>query len=198
LFGVDPGIDRWLAMWAAVPGPGTTSFRVASAATVAFGCAGGSLALSRFERHRFAATVLASITGAIAVFALLGYLTGIDTLHGPVSVNSPPLPSAVGLLCVAVGIILRIGTMPALRKSRPLWHLQVMLGCAIIAPLLPEPTDVIYLTENDATRLGLAVAIVPGPVTASSHLPCASEGTEETEGGEIIVTALALPACRVK
>jgi hypothetical protein len=25
-----------------------------------------------------------------------------------------------------------------------------------------EPTDVIYLTENDATRLGLAVAIVPG------------------------------------
>jgi hypothetical protein len=46
-----------------------------------------------------------------------------------------------------------------------------------------EPTDVIYLTENDATRLGLAVAIVPSPVTASLHLPCASEGTEETEGG---------------
>jgi PAS domain S-box-containing protein len=136
LFGVDFGIDRWLALWAAVPGPGTTSFRVASAATVAFGFAGGSLALSRFERHRFAATALASITGAIAVFALLGYLTGIDTLYGPVSVNSPPLPSAVGLLCVAVGIILRIGTMPALRKSRPLRHLQVMLGCAIIAPLL--------------------------------------------------------------
>jgi hypothetical protein len=33
-----------------------------------------------------------------------------------------------------------------------------------------EPTDMIYLTENDAKRLGLAVAIVPGPVTASSHL----------------------------
>jgi hypothetical protein len=31
-----------------------------------------------------------------------------------------------------------------------------------------EPTDVIYLTENDAKRLGLAVAIVAGPVTASS------------------------------
>src|SRR5260370_34021294 len=26
--------------------------------------------------------------------------------------------------------------MPALRKPRPLWQLQVMLGCAIIAPLL--------------------------------------------------------------
>jgi hypothetical protein len=31
-----------------------------------------------------------------------------------------------------------------------------------------EPTDVIYLTENDAKRLGLAVAIVRGPVTSSS------------------------------
>src|SRR5258706_16132101 len=26
--------------------------------------------------------------------------------------------------------------MPGLRKPRPLWQLQVMLGCAIIAPLL--------------------------------------------------------------
>ena len=33
-----------------------------------------------------------------------------------------------------------------------------------------QPTDVIYLTENDPKRLGLAVAIVPGPVTAPSHL----------------------------
>src|SRR5206468_4732543 len=46
------------------------------------------------------------------------------------------LPGAFGLFCVAGGILLRIGTMPALRKPRPLWHLQVMLGCAIIAPLL--------------------------------------------------------------
>src|SRR5712672_4619194 len=26
--------------------------------------------------------------------------------------------------------------MPVLRKPRPLWHLQIVLGCAIIAPLL--------------------------------------------------------------
>ena len=31
---------------------------------------------------------------------------------------------------------MRIGTMPVLRKSRPLWHLLLMLGCAIVAPLL--------------------------------------------------------------
>jgi hypothetical protein len=37
-----------------------------------------------------------------------------------------------------------------------------------------EPTEVIYLTENDATRLGLAVAIVPHPVTARSHLKARS------------------------
>jgi hypothetical protein len=33
-----------------------------------------------------------------------------------------------------------------------------------------EPTDVVYLTENDAKRLGLAVAIVPVRATTSSHL----------------------------
>src|SRR5712664_998376 len=137
LFNVDLDIiSPWLAPWAAVPGLGPAVFRVAVATVLAFGFAGGSLALSRFERHRFAATMLASVAGAIAVFALLGYLAGIDTLYRSVSVNSPPLPTAAGLLCVAGGILLRIGTMPALRKSRPLWHLLVMLGCAIVAPLL--------------------------------------------------------------
>jgi PAS domain S-box-containing protein len=137
LFNVDLGvINHWLVPWAAVPALGPTAFRAASAGTVALGLAGGSLALSRFERHRIAATVLGGVVSAISVFALLGYLTGVDTLDGSVSVNSPPLPTAVGLLCVASGVILRAGTMPALRKSRPLWQLLVMLGCAIIAPLL--------------------------------------------------------------
>jgi PAS domain S-box-containing protein len=31
---------------------------------------------------------------------------------------------------------LRVGTMPTLRNARPLWQLQVIFGCAIIAPLL--------------------------------------------------------------
>jgi PAS domain S-box-containing protein len=136
LLSVELGIDRWLVPQAAVSGPTAFSFRMANAATLAFGLAGGSLALSRFERHRFAATMLGGIAGVIAVFALLGYLTGIDTLYGSASVSSPPLPTAVGLLCVAGGIIFRIGGMPALRRPRPLWHLLVMLGCAIIAPLL--------------------------------------------------------------
>src|SRR6266404_7155329 len=79
--------------------------------------------------------VLGGLAGAIALFGLLGYLTGIDTLYGS-SVRPPALPTAVGLLCVAGGIILRIGAMPALRKPRPLWHLLVVLGCAVIVPLL--------------------------------------------------------------
>jgi PAS domain S-box-containing protein len=136
LFNVDPGIDRWLAPWAVAPGLRAVSFRIASAAMLALGLVGGALALSRFERHRFAATMLGGTASAIAVFVLLGYLIGIDTLYGSVSVYSPPLPTAVGLLCVAGGILLRIGAMPALRKSRPLWHLLVILGCAIVAPLL--------------------------------------------------------------
>jgi hypothetical protein len=70
----------------------------------------------------------------LPLFGLLGYWTGIHTLYGLASVDSPALPTAVGLLCVASAILLRIGTMPVLRKPRPLWQLQVMLGCAIIAP----------------------------------------------------------------
>ena len=130
------GIDRWLTPSAAVPELGPALLRVAIAGTLGFGLAGGALALGRFETHRFAATMLASVAGAIAVFALLGYLAGIDTLYRSVSVNSPPLPTVAGLLCVAGGVLLQIGTMPVLRKSRPLWHLLVMLGCAIVAPLL--------------------------------------------------------------
>ena len=68
------GIDRWLAPSAAVPELGPALLRVAIAGTLGFGLAGGALALGRFETHRFAATMLASVAGAIAVFALLGYL----------------------------------------------------------------------------------------------------------------------------
>jgi hypothetical protein len=132
LFDIELGIESWLAPRAPLAG----SFRVTSAGMLAFGLAAGALALGRFERHRLAATVLASIAGGITVFALLGYLSGVDSLYGSASVNSPSLPAAVGLLCVAVGIILRIGTMPVLHRARPLWHLLVMLGCSIVAPFL--------------------------------------------------------------
>jgi PAS domain S-box-containing protein len=118
---------------AAMPGPGADSFRMLNGMPLATALAGGSLALSRLEGHRLAATALAGLAGAITVFVLLTYLTGIYTLHG--SVKSPALPTAVGLLCVAGSIILRIGPM-ALRKPRPLWHLLVTLGCAIMTSLL--------------------------------------------------------------
>ncbi len=137
LFDIQLGIiDRWLARWAIAPGLGPAAFQIASAATAAFGAAGASLAFSRFERYRLAATILAGAVGIVVVFALLGYLTGVDTLYGSVSVNSPPLPSAVGLLFVAGGTMLRIGTIPVFRKRRPLWQLLVMLGSAVVAPLL--------------------------------------------------------------
>ena len=136
LLNLDPRIDWWLASRTAVEASGAISFRIAKVAALALGLAGGSLALGCFERHRLAATMLGSIVGAFAVFALLGYLSSIDTLYGSAAVSSPALPATVGLLCVAVGIILRTGTMPAFRRPRPLWHLLVMLGCAIVAPLL--------------------------------------------------------------
>jgi PAS domain S-box-containing protein len=119
--GADVAIDR------VVPPYGTT---------VAFGLAGASLALSFRDRHRAVATVLAGLAGTIAAFTLLGYLTGVDPLYVAGALVSPPLPAATGLFCVASGIILRIGEMPALRTPQPLWRLLIALGCAIIAPLL--------------------------------------------------------------
>jgi PAS domain S-box-containing protein len=105
-------------------------------AALAFGLAGGALVLGSGERHGVIATLLAGLAGAIAAFALLGYLTGIDPVYVSSSLVSPPLPTAAGLICIASGIILRIGAMPALRTPQPLWRLLIALGCAIIAPLL--------------------------------------------------------------
>jgi hypothetical protein len=134
LFGIDFGFNRWLAPRTTVPGPGSTSLQVANSTALALALAGGSFTLSRFERHRFVATVLGGFAGAIGLFALLGYLAGIDTLYRSVSVNSPPLPTAAGLLCVAGGILLRIGTMPALRQVpavvAPAGHARMRDRCA--------------------------------------------------------------------
>ncbi len=136
LFNSEFGIGKIQMPGTMPPGQGAASFRIPYATALGLVLAGGSLALSRFERHRFAATALASLAGAIAVFVLLGYLTGLTTLYGSAAVNSSALPAAVGLLCVASGIVLLVGTMPVLRRPRPLWHLLVVLGCAITAPLL--------------------------------------------------------------
>jgi PAS domain S-box-containing protein len=116
LLNLDPRIDWWLASRSAVEGSGAISLRIAKMVALALGLAGGALALGRFERHRLAATMLGSIVGTFAVFALLGYLSGIDTLYGSPSVSSPALPASVGLLCVASGIVLRIGTIAATRQ----------------------------------------------------------------------------------
>jgi PAS domain S-box-containing protein len=168
LLNIDPGIDPWLAAGTAVEGPGPASFSVAKVVALALGLAGGSLALSRFERHRPATTMLASIAGAISVFAVLGYVAGIDTLYGSVSVRSPTLPATVSLLCVAVGIILRFGTMPGFRKSRPLWYLLVMLGCAIVAPLLFFGTYAgFHIADAQFDQVGKDLTIQAGTLSAN-------------------------------
>jgi PAS domain S-box-containing protein len=136
MFGVDYGIDglnRLVVTRNAAPGP-DDSFHQINGMPLALLVAVASLGLSRFERHRFAATALGGMVGVIAMFALLDYLAGSRKLFGAVAV--PSLLTAINLLCVAVAIVLRIGITPALRKPRPLWQLLTVLGSSIIAPLL--------------------------------------------------------------
>jgi hypothetical protein len=118
LFGIDLGINRWLLPLAAVPGHEAISFQMINGMPLAIAFAGGSLALSRFEGHNFAATVLGRLAGVMATFAPLTHLTGIHIRYG--WLKPPALPTAIGVLCVASAIVLQIGTTPALRKPKPL------------------------------------------------------------------------------
>jgi hypothetical protein len=136
LLGFDSGINRLnrlLVLWGGVPGS-ETSFRMINGTPVALTLAGGSLALSCFEKHRFAATTLSGIAGVMVTFALLSHLSGSSALFGAVQMPTPL--TTIGMLGAVSSIILHIGTLPGLRRPRPLWHLLIVLGCAIIAPLL--------------------------------------------------------------
>ena len=134
LLGVDFGINVSLAPQGAVLEPGPASSRMMVEMPFSTAPTGAALALSRFEKYHFAAILLAGLGGVMAAFGLLIYVAGIPVFFG--AVQTPPLPSLVGHLCVATGIILQIGTMAARQKPRPLWQLLVMLASAIIIPLL--------------------------------------------------------------
>jgi PAS domain S-box-containing protein len=134
LLGVDFGINVLLAPQGAVLEPGPASSRMMVEMPFSTAPIGAALALSRFEKYHFAAILLAGLGGVMAAFGMLIYVAGIPVFFG--AVQTPPLPSLVGHLCVAAGIILQIGTMAARQKPRPLWQLLVMLASAIIIPLL--------------------------------------------------------------
>jgi hypothetical protein len=134
LLGVDFGVNVWLVPRGVVLEPGPASLRSMVGMPFSMAPIGAALALSRFEKYHIAAILLAGLAVAMPAFGLLIYAAGIPVFFG--AVQTPPLPSLVGHLCVAAGIILRIGTMAALQKPRPLSQLLVMLASAIIAPLL--------------------------------------------------------------
>jgi PAS domain S-box-containing protein len=136
LFGIDSGINRLnrlLVPRTAAPGP-ETPFHVINGVPVALVLVGGSLALSCFDRYRLAATTLSGIAGVMVSWALFSDLIGNFMLFGSVGLPTPL--TAIGMFCVVGSIILRIGTVPGLRKPRPLWQLLIVLGCAIVVPLL--------------------------------------------------------------
>jgi hypothetical protein len=135
-FGIDFAIDRLngLLVPRTVQPGAETSFRVINGVPVSLSLAGSALALSCFERRHFAAAALGCLVAVTQVYGVLAYLSGIHIFYGAIATPRPP--TDVGLLCVAVAIILRIGARPLLREPRPLGHLLILLGCAIIAPLL--------------------------------------------------------------
>jgi PAS domain S-box-containing protein len=181
LFGIDFGINRWLLPRAAVAGT--------NAMVVSLVLAGASLALSRFEGYHFAATALGGLTGMGAVYALLNiYLTDLDPLSG--SIEPPALPTIVGQFCVAAGIILRIGTMPALRRPRPLWHLHIVLGCAIIAPLL------LFGTYAGLSIAAAQVRHAMGDLMSEAHTLSAEVDREITGEIERLQALAASPSLR--
>jgi two-component sensor histidine kinase/PAS domain-containing protein len=132
---VAAGVDLGLMLHSAGP-EALTALAMPVATALGLILAGGALALSRFEQYYLTAIGLAGLACAIAVFALVGYLTGTNTLYDVAAIRSPPLPAVVGLFCIAFGVILQMGAEPALRRPRPLWHLLAVLGGAIVAPLL--------------------------------------------------------------
>jgi PAS domain S-box-containing protein len=134
LLGIDFSINVWLVPQGAALEPGPASSRTMVGMPFSMAPIGAALALSRFEKYHFAAILLAGLGGAMPAFGLLIYVAGIPVFFG--AAQTPPLPSLVGHLCVAAGIILRIGTMGALQRPRPLWQLLVTLASVIIAPLL--------------------------------------------------------------
>ncbi len=96
-FGIDSGIKRLnslLVPRAAVRGP-ETSFPMVNGVPVALALAGASLALSRFERHHFAATALGGLAGLMQVFNLFAYLSGVHTFYGSVETPWPRRSSPI-------------------------------------------------------------------------------------------------------
>jgi two-component sensor histidine kinase/PAS domain-containing protein len=135
-FGIDTGINRLngLLVPRAVVTEPETSFRMVNGVPLALALAGSSLVLSRFERYHVAATALSALVALMQMHGLIAYLSGVHTFYGTVAAPRPL--TAVGVLCIVIAIILRVGAMPALRDPRPLWHLLTALGFALIAPLL--------------------------------------------------------------
>jgi two-component sensor histidine kinase/PAS domain-containing protein len=135
-------IDLGLAPFAALPSSGlpeqvVSLFSNSAVTALSIALAGTALALSGFQRHYLAAAVLAIIVGAVALFVPVVYLSTVSPPYAasPLS-DSPSLPTVVGLFCIALGIIARVGAMPEPGAPRPLWQLLAVLGLAIGAPLL--------------------------------------------------------------
>ena len=103
--GVDAGLDRLLfrdALAAAAPYPN----RMAPNTALGFLLAGSSLALLDGGRRARMAQALALAGGAIGLFAVLGYLYGVDRLYGVPSYIPMALNTALAFVTLSVGILL--------------------------------------------------------------------------------------------
>jgi two-component sensor histidine kinase len=114
----------------------TTSFgsMMATATGISMALAGLSLTLSRTRLNGLTA-VLAALTGLIAIFALIGYVSGVDELYKLEHFNSMSLPTTVAFLILAPSLWMRSKQSALGSRPRSLRLLIVVFNIAIITPL---------------------------------------------------------------
>ncbi len=160
--GLDLGLDQLLFKDAFQnPYPG----RMAHITAVNFSLAGVSLLLLTFARTRAALSQLLSLlTGAIALFAIIGYLYGVPLFYGSVEYTSMALHTGVGFLILSVatlhcrpdvGIIATISSAHAGG-----WLARRLIPIAIGAPIVLGAIYVNSKVSFRDMRLALACLIV--------------------------------------
>ncbi len=134
LLGRDLGLERLLAPRSASPVPGTVGWRMASATAV--GLLAAALGILLAGTRKTAAAGLAAAAGVVALFVLLSFAMGTETLDRLTPFSSVSLPTAFALIALGTGLLTSNGPRLYPTQPWPLQRLLLLLSGAIVGPLL--------------------------------------------------------------